>query len=497
MNDHGKDANDNNNNAKPDPPPPIDGRRTREHDIEESIDNEKGNNGFHFGDDPFDPLRVGATHRPIHKSSRNGRVAGPDFKDQVRATIDSSAAANLTPTEAPKSSQENTTPAMQDLENPTASDNLISAQVVVEPSLPATIYQAHVLDQGKEIRQRRCLWMLGSSLAVFIVVSIAGGVGAYFGLNKNRNSAPSPEALTMTSASPTTKLSTVSPTIAPVVSATTTPTVSRALQIETIIFDILGSRPEPDSAQDQALDWLITMDQADNGGSLLSNDRLITRFALATFYYAANGPKWVSQANFLSPTRHECDWNIGAIGIDCSSLLTVTAISLVNNRLGGTLATELGLLSSLEILMLRGDVRNRSSVNVSSNFVRGTIPTELKNLSNLIQLDLSQNGGFNGTIPTEITQLDALVELRLNDNELTGLVPSEIGTMSSLTLVDLSNNALTGAAPTSLDNIRCATLGGNMLTTCFFRRSLQASSNRSPEDCFNVLPPCGLPSSSD
>ena len=33
------------------------------------------------------------------------------------------------------------------------------------------------------------------------------------------------------------------------------------------------------------------------------------RYALSTFYYATGGDEWKDQCNFLSPSRHVCDWN--------------------------------------------------------------------------------------------------------------------------------------------------------------------------------------------
>jgi hypothetical protein len=240
------------------------------------------------------------------------------------------------------------------------------------------------------------------------------------------------------------------------------------------------------------LDWLVADQTSDLTIPLLSDDRLMARYALAVFYFALNGPNWAVQANFLSSADHECDWTILNIGVGCDSNRRVNVLSLANNGLSGILPDEIELLSTLQHLNISGAFVNGATPRTDSNELVGSIPTQMGTLGRLLLLDLSQNK-LSVMIPTELAQLDDLVELRLNQNQFRGTIPSVIGTMSSLTYVDLENNSLTGPVPTSLLNITCFLLGsGNNLTSCPSRRRLQVSVSLEPETCSSLSFPCGL-----
>ncbi len=82
----------------------------------------------------------------------------------------------------------------------------------------------------------------------------------------------------------------------------------------------------------------------------------------------------------------------------------------------------------------------------------GSIPTELGNLSNLIDLHLRFNQ-LTGNIPTELGNLSNLIFLDLCSNQLTGNIPTEFGNLSNLSLLFLSSNKLSGVIPTSLADL--------------------------------------------
>jgi hypothetical protein len=65
-------------------------------------------------------------------------------------------------------------------------------------------------------------------------------------------------------------------------------------------------------------------------------------------------------------------------------------------------------------------------------------------------------GNFlNGTIPTEIGELSNLVELYLGRNRFTGSIPTELGLLSNLEDVNVGagNDQLTGSVPTELCDV--------------------------------------------
>lgn len=130
------------------------------------------------------------------------------------------------------------------------------------------------------------------------------------------------------------------------------------------------------------------------------------------------------------------------------------ALELENVALQATLPTQLGILSSLEVLVLR------------KNKLYGTIPTQLGQLPKLEVLDLSLNN-ITGTLPKfksnylkdvslAFNQIsgeigsdwpvghELLVELDISWNKLTGSIPDSIGSMKALVNLTLSGNDLYG-----------------------------------------------------
>ncbi|THG19874.1 hypothetical protein TEA_014519 [Camellia sinensis var. sinensis] len=136
------------------------------------------------------------------------------------------------------------------------------------------------------------------------------------------------------------------------------------------------------------------------------------------------------------------------------------------NPLDGILPTTIGNLSaSLE------------NIDADSCGIKGNIPSEIGNISNLAFLNLQQNGltGFipstikalgklqilylsnnrlQGSIPDDICQLKNMGDLGLDQNELFGLIPECLGNSTSLRYLYLNSNKLTFAIPTRLGNLK-------------------------------------------
>ena len=112
-----------------------------------------------------------------------------------------------------------------------------------------------------------------------------------------------------------------------------------------------------------------------------------------------------------------------------------------DNSLSGSIPAELGNLTKLMFLQIRG------------NSFSGSIPAELGNLTNLTNLALDNNS-LSGSIPVELGSLTNLSTLKLHNNSLIGSIPAELGNLTNLSFLELSNNSLTGPIPSELSNLQ-------------------------------------------
>jgi Leucine-rich repeat (LRR) protein len=94
------------------------------------------------------------------------------------------------------------------------------------------------------------------------------------------------------------------------------------------------------------------------------------------------------------------------------------------------------------------DLSELSVLDLSNNFLYGSIPPSIGNLTKLTYLDLSYNygsaGSLSGNIPATIGMLEDLETLNLDGNNFTGPIPSSLGNFTKLVHMDLSSNSLSG-----------------------------------------------------
>ena len=173
------------------------------------------------------------------------------------------------------------------------------------------------------------------------------------------------------------------------------------------------------------------------------------RDVLVALYEATDGDNWLESENWLS------DAPIGTwYGVYTDENDRVIELDLSENDLRGTIPTELGNLTKLEALSLQ------------KNRLRGTIPPELGNLSSLTLLFLYSNQ-LDGSIPTELGKLAKLEQLALSWNRLDGTIPVDLGNLVSLEVLALSGNRLRGTIPADLANLvnlQALALSDNVLT---------------------------------
>ncbi|XP_074310249.1 putative inactive receptor kinase At5g58300 [Silene latifolia] len=176
------------------------------------------------------------------------------------------------------------------------------------------------------------------------------------------------------------------------------------------------------------------------------------------------------------PLGRKMNWTTAApvciswAGITCNSdNNSVTAIRLPGVGLRGSIPyNTLGKLPSLMFISLRSNFLNGSLpsdllslpslqyVYLQNNNLSGNIPWSLSTKLNTINLSFNS---FEGEIPSSVQNLANLDKLYLQNNYLTGLISVLNGT--SIKHLNVSNNHLSGTIPSSLRSFPTSAFKGN------------------------------------
>ena len=176
----------------------------------------------------------------------------------------------------------------------------------------------------------------------------------------------------------------------------------------------------------------VNCDDGDGDAGTAGGDRV----ALVALYNATGGPNWKTRTYWLSD-RPIGEWH----GVTTDAEGRVVDLALYSNQLRGSIPSELGNLTNL------------TRLHLYNNQLSGPIPPELGQLTNLtVLLDLGGNQ-LSGLIPAELRNLTKLRNLRLSNNRLTGPIPAWIGSLSSLKSLSLGGNSWSGRIPSSLGNL--------------------------------------------
>ena len=185
----------------------------------------------------------------------------------------------------------------------------------------------------------------------------------------------------------------------------------------------------PQSPSAKALMWLATLQQqqANNPQSRSSPLPLEERYALATLFYHWEGADWNmpqdkvgwdfnlfspdNRNNSVAAHHNECEW----FGVDCSPSLSDGAMMTVTklNMTGGT-----------------------------HFFLRGSVPTELGLLSNM-EIFIASDNRLQGSLPNDLSAWTNLREIHLRFNQLTGLGQA-YKSWKKMQVLDIGENRMLG-----------------------------------------------------
>ncbi|KAK7272970.1 hypothetical protein RIF29_14015 [Crotalaria pallida] len=158
-----------------------------------------------------------------------------------------------------------------------------------------------------------------------------------------------------------------------------------------------------------------------------------------------------------SPDTHFCNWS----GIVCDDSSRVVNILLDSMLQGGTLPSDLNLLSKLSSIFLQnnslsGPLPSLASLTMlqivdlgDNNFT--SIPNDcFKGLSSLRYLRLTNNNLAPWTFPIDLTQSSNLQRIELESTNMMGSLPDIFAMFPNLNSLFLSYNNLTWVLPQSL-----------------------------------------------
>ena len=213
-------------------------------------------------------------------------------------------------------------------------------------------------------------------------------------------------------------------------------------------------------------------------GAIPANERA----ALIAIYNSSSGDSWTDHSGWKTPPLDGDGFAMpgtegGWYGVTVTTD-HVTGIDLESNNLDGTIPTDIGVLTALESLNMAGNALTGSlpteignltllhNIHLGDNQLSGNIPASIGNLTSLEYLMLFTNQ-FSGDLPAEMASLTTLQWLFLAENQLSGSLPAWLGDLTALTSLQLQNNQFSGTIPTeigSLANLTELHLEYNQLT---------------------------------
>ncbi|GKB33519.1 kinase-like domain-containing protein [Tanacetum coccineum] len=145
------------------------------------------------------------------------------------------------------------------------------------------------------------------------------------------------------------------------------------------------------------------------------------------------------------------------------NLSLLIELYLFSNKLEGHIPSSLGNCKELNGLALRYNRLTRkipehllqlpsitSFLDLRSNSLSGSIPSEIKDLKMLSYLDLSYNN-LSRTITSSLGECISLKNLYLSGNRFQGIIPSSLSSLGGLGFLDISQNYFSGKIPQFLD----------------------------------------------
>ncbi|CAN6581477.1 unnamed protein product [Malus baccata var. baccata] len=177
-------------------------------------------------------------------------------------------------------------------------------------------------------------------------------------------------------------------------------------------------------------------------------------------------PNGIGNLINLTVLAVEGNYLSGSVPDEIGKLEKIGELYLDANNFSGPIPSSFGNMTSLTELYMRlnkfegsipsslGDCQNLELLLLYSNNLTGSIPGKLMKLSALsISLDLSYNY-LTGSLPLEVSDLVHLTHIDVSRNKLSGEIPRTLGSCTSLEYMYLDGNKFEGTIPQSFKDLR-------------------------------------------
>ncbi|CAL9766700.1 unnamed protein product [Musa acuminata subsp. burmannicoides] len=199
-------------------------------------------------------------------------------------------------------------------------------------------------------------------------------------------------------------------------------------------------------------------------GVWLSRFQNLTDLSVVGVPVSASGP-----AVILSQMHHLRSATISATNLSGVvphhwNALGLVHLNLSSNLLKGRIPSSISVLGLIQTL------------DLSSNALTGSLPDTIGDLAALKNASFARNS-LSGPVPDSISQLSALVHLDLSSNQFNGSIPKFLAEMKGLKLLNLEKNNFQGVFPFNASFLRrfeVFKVGGNN-NLCYNHTQLSSS----------------------
>ncbi|XP_075665072.1 receptor-like protein EIX2 [Castanea sativa] len=175
-------------------------------------------------------------------------------------------------------------------------------------------------------------------------------------------------------------------------------------------------------------------------------------------------PPWIGEMTNLTFLRLRSNGFKGQIPLQICQLSFLIVLDLANNSLSGHIPNCLKNIDAMTISTPRFGAHYTFVYLIIMFLDRDSYLENLMLVPKGVELEYEENLGFvriidlssnnlSGSIPSETSVLSELCFLNLSQNQLIGKIPEKIGIMKKLESIDLSQNHLSGEIPLSLSSL--------------------------------------------